>query len=123
MFLHLECNKQHYRYKLENEGIEHSPAGKGLGELVDGKLNMSHKCVFIAQKADCILGCNKRRVASRVREVILTLYTALVRPYLEYCIQVWRTQYRRDVDLWGVCPEEGHKNDPRDGTPSLTRAG
>jgi len=38
-------------------------------------------------------------VASRLRELILSLCSTLVRPHLEYCIQVWGTQHRKDVEL------------------------
>jgi len=60
---------------------------------------MTRQCVLAAQKANCTLGCTKSSVASRSREMILPLYSALVRPHLESCIQLWNPQHRKDTDL------------------------
>ena len=52
-----------------------------------------------SQKANHIPGCIQNCVARSLRKVILTLCSALVRSHLEYCVQMWSPQYRRDMDL------------------------
>ncbi|GAB0209091.1 hypothetical protein GRJ2_003374800 [Grus japonensis] len=78
---------------------ESSLEEKDLGVLIDEKLSMSRQCTLARQKANHVLGCIKRGVTSRSRDMILPLYSALVRPHLEYCVQLWGPQYKRDMEL------------------------
>ena len=89
--LHPDWGNPKHRYRLGGECLDSSPEEKDLGVTVDERqlsfrLNMSWQCVLAAQ-VNHILGCIKRSVTNRLREVILPLYSALMRPHLEFCVQ------------------------------------
>ncbi|KAJ7407878.1 hypothetical protein WISP_124052 [Willisornis vidua] len=83
---HKACNPGH-EYRL---GGEEQPCGERLGILVNENLEMTWQCTLAAQAASYILGCIKRGLANRSKEVILHLYSVLMRPHLEY---------KKDADL------------------------
>ena len=81
---------------------------------MEGKLDMSQQCALAAQKANCILGCIKRSMASRSKEVLCSgeVSPGVLCPDVESSVQ-------ERYGLAGVHLEEGHKNDPRHGKASL----
>ena len=56
------------------------------------------QCAEAAKRSNMVLGMIMRAMVSREKSIILKLCKALVRPHLEYCIQVWNRHLRKDIE-------------------------
>ena len=62
---HLGSRNEMHKYRMRDTWLDSSICEKGLGVLVDNKLNMSQQCDMAAKKANSVLGCIARSIKSR----------------------------------------------------------
>ena len=87
--LYLGKHNPGMQHRLESTWLRSSSVERDLGVLADNKLNRSEQCAAAAKKANRMLGCINKGITNRDKEVIIPLYSVLVRPHLEYCVQFW----------------------------------
>lgn len=82
-------NDPMYPYMVVTDPLGNSFARK------NSKVTVTQQCVHVARKLNS-LGCIRRSVDSRAMEVILNLYSALIKPHLE-CVP--NSGHKGDIDL------------------------
>ena len=84
--MHLGQKNRNFNYHIGGINLKKVETEKDLGVTVDKSFKFSKQCATAVKKANQILGIIRRKMKTKTKDIIVTLYKSLVRPYLEYCI-------------------------------------
>ncbi|NEQ69831.1 MAG: hypothetical protein F6K21_30935 [Symploca sp. SIO2D2] len=98
--LHIGKNNEKHSYEMDGTIIPNVDKEKDLGVIISNDLKSSKQCMEAVKKANRMLGFIGRTFKyNKSKECILTLYNALVRPHLEYCVQFWSPHLDCDIKI------------------------
>lgn len=75
--------------------LERNCTEKELGVMVDSKLSVREQCALVVKRANGMLRYLKKGVTRMSSEIVLPLYSSLLRACLEYCIYFRALQLKR----------------------------
>jgi len=87
--LYLGHKNPEVHYTMETTQLQAVHEERDLGIIVNADLKREKQCISAVKKANKILGMIKQNFVDRSKETIMALHKSLVRPHLEYSIQVW----------------------------------
>ena len=97
--MHLGYNNPKISYSMGGSNLEETEEEKDLGVLIDNKLDFGNHIKCIVGKANRVLGMIRVSFTCLNVPMLFNLYTALVRPLLEYCVQVWSPYKKKYINL------------------------
>ena len=96
--IHIEHGNMDEEYKMTNVVLGRSTQEKDLGVTFSADMKVSEQCGIAASKGNQILWLIRRTLTYKKKQLIVSMYKAIVKPNLEYCIQAWRPYRKKDID-------------------------
>ena len=87
------------KYEMGGTSLSKTVKEKDLGVSMKDNMKVSGQCRIAAAKGNQVLGMIRRNITYKEYSLIVPLYKAIVRPHLEYCIQAWSPNLRKDIDM------------------------
>ena len=97
--LHFGYNNPRYKYVMDGRYLQSKEEEKDLGVYVNTTMKFSKQCVESVKKANRVIGIIRRNFTNFDKNVLLNLYKSLVRPHLDYAVQVWKPYLKKDINL------------------------
>ena len=96
--MHIGKKNPNFNYSLYGNNIECVDKQRDLGVIISNDLKYADQCDQAYKKANRMLGLISRTISHKSKYTILPLYTSLVRPHLEYCVQHWSPHLVKDIN-------------------------
>ena len=87
------------RYSICGREMDHVFEEKDLGVLIDSGLTFEEHILSKVQKANVMVGLIRRTFSYLDPKTFLKLYTAFVRPHLEYAVAVWSPHLMKHIEM------------------------
>ena len=87
------------RYKIWNQEVEHVFEEKDIGIIIDSELTFAEHISSKVKKANTIVGLMRRSFTYVDCKSFRKIYTAFVRPHLEYAQSVWLPHLQKYVNM------------------------
>ena len=97
--MHLGTNNTERSYNMGDTNLQTTEEERDLGVLIDHQLDIGRYIRTIVGRANRVLGMIRVSFACMNKRMFLSLYTSLVRPLLEYCVQVWSPYKKKYISL------------------------
>ena len=111
--LHIGNRNVQANYTMNGKQLAKVEQEKDLGVVISSDLKPSKQCSEVVKTANKLIGFIGRSFEFRTEEIILNLYSSLVRPHLEYCVQCWSPYYKKDIEKLGGVQRRMAKIIPR----------
>jgi hypothetical protein len=97
--MHFGRNNPSFDYSLSSNTLVTCTHMKDLGVTISCDLKWSEHCRLVATRANQVLGMVRRNIKHFTRSSLIHIIKSLIRPHLEYSVQVWSPYYRKDIEM------------------------
>ena len=97
--MHLGKKNPKHSYKMGDSNLTETTAERDLGVMIDNELEFDKHIKEIVNKANRMVGLIRIGFTYMDKDMFMNLYPVLVRPLLEYCVQVWSPYKQKHIDL------------------------
>ena len=97
--MHLGYSNAKHEYELDGTTLDETTEEKDLGVLIDNELKFSKHIKSKVAQANRLIGLIKISFETLDDDMFKNLYNTLIRPLLEYCVQVWSPHMQKDIEL------------------------